>query len=194
MDKSSLFIGVAIGIIGAFGTGFLKKAGEDLYSSLKGKIYPKSAAAATPQVVVHLHDDRGGNQAEFVIPAQLAPAAIERLSQVSFDDIEKTIDGTPPLQREHIANSYVGLKVEWDCYLRSANRRDNGVISLRLSIDKDYSGRAVLCKVQAEEYRVLGILPMGAHIRVAGEITKASSFDIELSNVRLQIFTNETAA
>lgn len=58
MDTSSLFIGVVIGIIGAFGTGFLKKAGEDLYSLLKAKINPKSTATVTPQVVVHLHDNR----------------------------------------------------------------------------------------------------------------------------------------
>jgi hypothetical protein len=58
MDISSLFIGVAIGIIGAFGTGFLKKAGEDLYSLVKAKINPKSTATVPPQVVVHLYDDR----------------------------------------------------------------------------------------------------------------------------------------
>lgn len=194
MEIYSLIIGLTIGIIGAFGAGFLKKAGEDLYSSLKAKINPKFAAAVTPQVVVHLHDDRGDTQAEYELPDQLAPAAIERLSQVSFDDIEKTIESAPPMQREYIANSFVGLKVEWDSYLRLANKRDNGEVSLLLSIDKDYRGRAVHCKVQAEEYRVLGILPTGAHIRVSGEITKTSSFDIELSNVRLQIFPNATAA
>lgn len=193
MDTSSLFIGVAIGIIGAFGTGFLKKAGEDLYSFIKAKINPKSTAIVTPQVVVHLYDDRGDTQAESKLPTQFASAAIERLSQVSFDDIEKAIDGAPPMQREYIANGYVGLKVEWDSYLRSANKLDNGEVSLRLAIDKDYKGRSVLCKVRAEEYRVLGILPMGAHIRVAGEITKANSCDVELSNVRLQIFPNATA-
>ena len=194
MDTSSLIIGVVIGIIGAFGTGFLKKAGEDLYSLLKAKINPKSTATVTPQVVVHLHDNRGDTQAESTLPAKFAPATVERLSQVSFDDIEKAIDGAPPMQRDHIANSYVGLKVEWDSYLRSANMRDNGEVFLRLSIDKDYKGRSVLCKVQAEEYRVLGILPKGAHIRVAGEITMANSCDVELSNVRLQISQNATAA
>lgn len=194
MDTSSLIIGVTIGVIGAFGTGFLKKAGEDFYSSLKAKINPKSAATVTPQLVVHLHDDRGNNQAESELSAQLAPASIERLSQVNFDDIEKAIEGAPPMQQEHVANSYVGLKIELDSYLRSANKRDNGEIFLRLSIDKNYRGRAVLCKVQAEEYRVLGILPKGARIRVAGEIAKASSCDIELSNVRLQIFPDVTAA
>lgn len=194
MDISSLFIGVVIGIIGAFGTGFLKKAGEDLYSLLKAKISPKSIATPSPQIVVHLRDDRGDTQAATALPAQLAPAAIERLSQVTFDDIEKMIDSVPPMQRADTAKSYVGLKVEWDSYLRSADKRDNGKVSLRLAVDKDYRGRSVLCEVPAEEYRVLGILPKGAHIRVSGEISKASTFDVELSNVRLQIFPSSTAA
>jgi hypothetical protein len=192
MDKSSLIIGVVIGIIGAFGTGFLKKAGEDLYSLLKVKINPKSVAIATPPIVVHLRDSRTNTQIDSSLPAQLAPAAIVSLSQVSFDDIEKAIDSAPPMQREHIAESYVGLKVEWDAYLRSANKRENGKIFLRLGIDKDYRGRSVLCEVVAEEYRVLGILPKGAHIRVSGEIVKASTFDVELSNARLQISSDAT--
>lgn len=194
MDTSSLFIGVAIGILGAFGTGFLKKAGEDLYSWLKTKINPKSTKSLSPQVVVHLHSDREYSNPESTLTTKSAPAAIERLSQVSFDDIENAIERAPPMQREHIANSYVGLKVEWDSYLRSANMRDNGEVFLRLAIDKNYKGRAVVCSVQADEYRVLGILPQGAHIRIAGEITRANFCDIELSNVRLQILPNATTA
>jgi hypothetical protein len=190
MDISTLFIGVAIGSIVAFGTGFLKKAGEDLYSFVKVKINPNTVATVPPQVVVHFHDDRGNSQAESVLPAQFTPVAIECLSQVSFDDIEKAIDSAPPMQREHVANRYLGLKVEWNSYLRSANMKESGEVFLRLSIDKAYKGRSVLCKVQADEYRVLGILPKGAHILVAGEITKVDTCDVELSNVRLQISQN----
>lgn len=194
MDISSLFIGIVIGIIGAFGAGLFKKAGEDFYSWLKAKINPKSTIAAAPQVVVHLHDDRGSAQHDSAPHLQLAPVVIESLSQVSFDDIEKAIDSAPPLQREQVANSYVGLKVEWESYLRSADKRDNGEVFLRLAIDKDYKGRSVVCKVKLDEYRVLGILPKGAHIRVEGEITMANFCDVELSNVRLQILSNATAA
>jgi len=174
LDISSLAIGIAIGIIGAFGTGFLKKAGDDFYSLLKVKINPKATATVIPQVVVRLHnDDRGDTQSDVALPDQLAPAAIERLSEISFDDIEKAIDSAPPMQREDIAERYVGLNVEWDTYLRSANRLDGGEVFLRLAIDKSYRGRSVYCRVKADEYRVLGILPMDAHIRVAGQIAKA---------------------
>jgi len=185
MNKTSFVIGMVIGIIGAFGTGFLKKAGEDLYLLIKSKINPKPANDPPPQLVVHLHENRGESETCYDLP-QLAPVTIEHVSRVSFDDIEKTIDNAPPMQRDYIASNYVGLRVEWESYLRTANKRDNGTVYLRLSIDKEYRGRAVLCEIPAEEYPALSILPRGASIRVFGEISKASSCDVELTNVRLQ--------
>jgi len=40
-DFVSFAWGTAIGVLGAFGTGFLKKGGEDFYSWVKNKIHPK---------------------------------------------------------------------------------------------------------------------------------------------------------
>jgi hypothetical protein len=187
---TSLLIGIVIGAAGTFFAGFLKKAGEESFSSIKDWVNPKPPAAAPPPVVVQVLDNRGNTHIEGTLIAQSAPIPIERLSQVTFDEIEKAIESAPPMQREQIANGYVGLKVEWDSYLRSATRIDNGEVSLRLSIDKDYRLRAVTCKVKEEEYRVLGVLSEGTYIRVAGEITNASNCDVKLSNVRLQIFNN----
>jgi len=187
VDVFSLTIGLIAGVLGAFGTGFMKRAGEDLYSFLKSKINPKSVAPYLPQVVVHLHDERTEANVFSSESFNLQPVQIERLVQVSFYDIEKAIDQAPPLQRDQVARNYLGLKVEWDSYLRYANKRDNGEVALRLSIDEHYQGRSVNCVVREEDYRILAVLPQGSHIRVSGEITSASSFDIELSNVKLQI-------
>jgi hypothetical protein len=41
LDPNSFTLGAVVGIVGAFGTGFLKKAGEDFYSWVKNKIHPK---------------------------------------------------------------------------------------------------------------------------------------------------------
>lgn len=186
MDISGFLFGVAIGIVIAFGTGFLKKAGEDFYLWLKGKVNPRSIAHQTPQVVVHLRDERE-NDFPMAVQPGLAPASIERLNLVSFDDIEKAIDDAPPMQRDHVASRFEGLKVEWDAYLRAARARKDGNVYLRLSVDKDYRGRSITCEVPGNEYRELGVLPQGSHIRVLGEISKAESFDVQLSDVRLQI-------
>lgn len=189
MDISSLLIGLAIGVLGAFGTGFLKRAGEDLYSFIKSKIYPPADLPVTPQVVVHLHNEVAESQLGAIIPPSLSPVPIERLDQVSFSDIEKAIDEAPPLQRDRVAKAFVGLKVEWDSYLRSASVRDGGEVYLRLSLDERYQGRSVLCSVREDDYRILGVLPQGSRIRVSGEIAVATSFDIELSNAKLQILS-----
>lgn len=190
MDISSLLLGLAIGVIGAFGTGFLKRAGEDLYSWSKRKIDPKSATDQTPQVVVHLRNDSGNQHTELTQTNRLTPAAVERLNLIGFTDIETAIGKAPPMQREDVANRFAGLKIEWDSYLRSARKRPNGNVFLILSIDKDYRGRSVICEVPADQYRELGILPEGAHIRVSGEIAKASPWDVEVMNAQLQILPN----
>lgn len=193
MDITGFLLGVAIGVIIAFGTGFLKKAGEDFYLWLKGKVNPKSVANQAPQVVVHLRDEREIDQA-VAVQSGLAPASIERLNLVSFDDIERAIDSAPPMHRDHVASRFGGLRVEWDTYLRAARAQKDGNVFLRLSVDKDYRGRSITCEVPGDEYRELGILPEGSHIRVLGEISKAESFEVRLSNVRLQILPKSTAA
>ena len=188
MNLSSLLIGIIIGVVGAFGTGFLKKAGEDMYSWIKGKINPNSLAERQSQVVVHLR----GAEAEPTDHFDLV--STETLSQISIDDIEKAIESASPLQRENIAENYVGLKIEWNSYLKTATKLPNGNVSLRLAIDTPYRGRAVLCEVPEDEYRELSILPEDTPIRVSGEITEASSFDVKLTNVRLQIVIGSTTA
>lgn len=183
MDKSSLIIGIVIGIVGAFGAGFLKKAGEDLYLWIKEKIYPKSISEDKPQVIIHLNDTTNQTTEDLKV------ISIKKINSLTFDEISQAIDLAPPLQREDIAQKYVGLMIEWDTYLRNAYKRENGNIALYLSIDSDYRGRSVFCLVQENEYRELGILKEGAKIRVSGEISNASAYDIDLSNAQLEILS-----
>jgi len=184
MDTSSLILGLALGIVGAFGTGFLKKAGEDSYSWLKKKVSPKSTLSDEQQVILHIPN---ANETKLQSAEQIQPLKTISSSEVSFRDIESAIDAAPPMQRKNVANGYLGLKVQWDSYLRSADMQDDGKVNLRLSVDKNYRGRSVLCTVNAEDYRVLGILPTGTLIRVAGEIASATSCDVKLTKAKLQI-------
>jgi len=183
METSSLIIGIFIGILGAFGTGFLKKAGEDSYHWIKKKISPNSISENKPQVVIQLNHD-GNEKID-----QLSTTNIKRITPLTFDEISNSIELAPLLQRQEIAKKYVGLIIEWDTYLRSAYQRENGDISLRLSVDPDYKGRSVICIVQGDQYREIGILKEGAKIRVSGEIIEANTFDIELNNAVLEILS-----
>ncbi len=188
MDISSLLVGVGLGVLGAFGTGFLKKAGEDCYGWLKKKLNPKSFEQHTPQLIVQLAQNGPTPTGDNSPSVRLAPASIERVSPMTFQDIAEAIDSAPPLQRDHVAATFKGLRVEWDTYFKSGKLLENGNIRLRLGTEQRGSYNTVKCEVLAADYRELGILPEGSKVRVFGEIESASKYDIELKDVRLHIY------
>jgi hypothetical protein len=51
MDLTSFALGVVVGTIGAFFTGFLKKAGEDAWSWSKAKVFPAPPVPLAPMRV-----------------------------------------------------------------------------------------------------------------------------------------------
>tara|TARA_R110001599_G_scaffold337246_1_gene555511 strand:- start:3399 stop:3947 length:549 start_codon:yes stop_codon:yes gene_type:complete len=181
MDSLSFVIGILIGAVGLFATGFLRKAGEDLYSMIKSKVKPENLESSMPQVVINLHGNETPDTSE------LLPATVDHTSRVNFLKMADAIDNAPPLQREEVASNYVGINVEWITYLQSAHKQDDGNVSLRLSIDENYQGRGVWCLVDSKEYKELSVLPRGVKIRVSGEISEACSTDVRLTNVHLQI-------
>lgn len=188
MDTSSLLLGIGLGVLGAFGTGFLKKAGEDCYGWLKRKLNPKAAEQHAPQLVVQLAQNGVGPTVDNSSSIHLAPATIERVSPLTFQDIAEAIDSAPPLQRDHVAKNFKGLRVEWDTYFKSGKSSEDGTIRLRLGTEQRGSYNTVICEVAGADYRELGVLPEGSKIRVFGEIESASRYDIELKDVRLHIY------
>lgn len=188
MDTSSLIFGIGLGVVGAFGTGFLKKAGEDCYGFLKKKLNPKGAEQHAPQLIVQFAQNGASSTVDNSPLVNLEPASIERVSPLSFNDIAEAISSAPPLQRNHVAESFKGLHVEWDTYFKNGYSSENGTIRLRLGTEQRASLNTVICEVLAADYRELGILPEGSKIRVFGEIESASTFDIELKDVRLHIY------
>jgi hypothetical protein len=115
-----------------------------------------------------------------------APVSAERITTITQRDISDAIDAAPPLQRDAVAERFKGVKIEWDTSLRSGYERA-GEVHLRLRVREinEPAWFDVECKVRLSDYRELGILPQGSLIRVYGEITKATSFSVELTNVRL---------
>ena len=185
-DFTSFLWGIAIGVIGAFGAGFLKRPGEDCYSWIRNKVSPRPAADDPPQVVIHVARNDNVTATGEPTPNELEPISIDRVSVVTFDEIAKAIEKVPPLQRDYVESSYVGLRVEWDTYFKSGSRRDNMAVLL-LTTDSDVGSNTIWCEVPFDEYRELGVLPAGSKIRVAGEIAKAGRWDITLKNARLFI-------
>ena len=187
-DFPSFAWGIALGVIGAFGAGFLKKAGEDSYSWIRNKISPKPSEQHPAQVVIHVAGNGTLAASEDIVPSSLQPVSVERICSVTFEDIREALDKAPPLQREHIANSYVGIRVEWDTYFKGGTRGENDMVSVRLTTNFERPLNTIWCEVPLSEYRELGVLPEGSRVRVMGKITEAGSWDIKLEEVHLIIY------
>ncbi len=137
-----------------------------------------------PQVIIHV-PGMDQAQSEESKAAEVIPVSIERISPISFKYIRKTIDEALPLQREQISKKFVGLKVEWDTFLKGVSTDKGDMVRLRLTTNKKVPLDTIYCKVPLSQYRELGVLPEGARIRIQGEIEEAGSWDVTLNNVKL---------
>jgi hypothetical protein len=185
MDISSFLWGAAIGVVGSFATGFLKKAGEDSYSWAKKKIDPNSSNMPESHLIIHMNSDVPKTMERSIQNGD--SSRLERVSQITADEIRSSVEDAPPLQRDRIANSYIGLRVEWDTEYTNGSKLDNGHIKLQLSpFGKIHT--SVWCEVPEDEYRELAILPNRSKIRVYGEIESVGDHGIYIGNAQLHIY------
>lgn len=108
----------------------------------------------------------------------------KKISLLSIEDIEETIEKFPPAQRDDARNNFKGIKVEWDLYLFNARKERNNIIRLTLGTEKR-GFPFVICNVSLKEYPELAVLPKDTKIKIRGEIEKVDGLDIELTNVEL---------
>ena len=181
LDITSFLLGVGLAVLGAFGTGFLKKAGEDFYAWLRRKINPKVAEEPASHLILHVRNDEVSEVRE--------GSSLERINIVSADEISAAIESAPPLQRKQVSDNYVGLHVEWETTFVAGDADKDGKIRLFLRArDSKTTMGNVWCEVSASEYRELGILPANAEIRIYGEIAKIGNLGIDIKDARLHIY------
>jgi hypothetical protein len=112
--------------------------------------------------------------------------AVERISPLTPEEVQKSIEDAPPLQRDAVARRYIGLKVEWDTEFAGADERE-GVVRLYLVTHKTRIGTPIFvwCNVKLDDYRELSIIRENANIRISGTIETAKAGSISLSDARL---------
>lgn len=191
-DLTSFLWGIGLGVIGAFGAGFLKRAGEDSYLWLKNKFGLDSNTPSVPQVIVHVSGNGENQSNEPKNASLLLPATVERVSNISFNEIAKTIENAPPLQRKQVAQNYIGLRVEWDAYFKGGRENDDESIDLRLTTDLNRPLNTIYCTVKFRDYRELGVLPENTKVRVSGEISAADRYEVTLTDVRLHFYQQDS--
>ncbi len=175
MDLTSFFWGAAIGAVCVFGTGFIKKAGEDCYIWARRKINPKLVEPNRPPLIIQMKTDNASDITQ------------DNVSKVTPVDIITTINNAPPLQRVRVAEGYIGLKVRWETlFSHGTLHKDEITVLLRVIDAKCW--HCIRCTVPARDNRELGILPEDSKVRVSGEIENIDLRTITLTDARLHIY------
>jgi hypothetical protein len=142
----------------------------------------RNAVQSEPhQIIVRVEES---SKSTSVAPASIPLVHVERITPITPAEIHNAIKDVPPLQKASVKQRFVGLKVEWDTQLKSADEKA-GVVRLYLGA-ADKTLFDIWCSVKYDDYRELGILPKGSLIRVYGEIEKADEWSVDLRNVELK--------
>jgi gas vesicle protein len=198
LNLTDFFIGAGIGAVVAFGTGFLKKAGEDLYTILKNKVNPKKEEKNNHKVSIEFEaiaKDRGELPDHLFIKQGLNTLnndviPIEKIARISAEDIYKEVKSAPPFQRRSLAERYVGLDVEWNCFFQDVIIVDDEMATILLNTIDTNSVNFVKCKVSLKEYKELGITKQNSKIRISGEIGAVDELSITIFNAHLTFLDN----
>ena len=183
MDTESFVLGVALGGVALFFTGFLKKAGEDCYSLIKKRISPESSKSGSSHLVIHTNNVAVSNTGQ-----DESFAKTGQVSSITYLEIKKAINDAPPLQRESVAERYLGIRVAWDTFYLGAQMKDSNEIRLHLiAADVEIGTGSIFCTVPYAEYREIGILQENSKIRVYGEVEASGDNGIRLKDARLHI-------
>lgn len=165
-NKEWIFSGIGVAVIGILITILRRKSTK------------------SPQVVIHV-SGTDQTQSEEIQSVDVSPVSIERISPITFEDISKAINEAPPFQRQQVAKNFVGIRVEWDAFLKGAYGDKDDMVRLRLTTNKKMPLDTIHCKVPLSQYSELGVLPEGTRIRIQGKIEEADTYDVSLADVRL---------
>ena len=140
-----------------------------------------SPIASTPPVI-HSEPEKA--------PAGIPPELLSGIVNISFQEIKRTVNDAPPLQRAEVAKRYHGLRIMWDTTFRAAHLRGADKVGIVLGIKGEFLS-AVRCEVGRADYPILSVLPHGARVTVIGLIIETDGLDVTLEEVRL-FFLNHT--
>lgn len=123
-------------------------------------------------------------------PKELEKETIETpgskgIVSLSPRDILAAIDATPPLQRADKKKYYVGLRVSWDGYLSSANKKDQNIIGLWIGMNEKLPRDFVYAEVDITQYVELGVMNKNHPIHIEGTITNIDQW-IHLDDAKLK--------
>ena len=114
-----------------------------------------------------------------------------KMSEPTPQQICDTLDKLPPLQKEDIAKSYEGIKIDWQLEFNSANKNKTmfeeyrgKYIDIAFHIPGPNLSRLVWCwKVKLSDYPEFKVMIPGKMVRVRGIIGHIDALSITVENV-----------
>lgn len=165
-NKEWIFSGIGVAVIGVLITILRRKSPE------------------SPQVMVHV-SNTDKTQSEDIQSVDVSHVSIERISPITFKDIQKAIDEATPFQRQQVGKNFIGIMVEWDGFLSHVYDAQDDMVKLMLTTEKKMSLSAIHCEVPLNQYREISVLPEGTRIRIQGKIETAERYHVYLTDARL---------
>ena len=119
----------------------------------------------------------GGHSLSFVIQGPSTPpiALPTTVADIAPDDILKSVEAAPLLQRPDVAHHYRGLRVSWDGSLANARKKSDRSVRLQISCGKE-SSASVFVDVNPTDYPGIGLLRERDSLVVSGIVADVSSY------------------
>jgi hypothetical protein len=192
---SLLLLLVAGFILGNICKPFFSEMGKDLYVWLKHHILkrnPKESSSTLVAPVIQMTSAMTGLP---ISPAAVPPlpavktaySRVERISQVTFQEVRDAYDNAPPFQQSQITHHYDGVRVEWEGNFNSVTPR-NELVTVRMYAT-DKLGSGVNFIVAISDYPELKTMLPGRRIRVLGTIKLVDTLSIELVDAEMTVLS-----
>ena len=176
-NKEWLFSGIGVAIGGL------------ILNWIRRRMFPDKQHSPAARVVAQGSDSPALESRDQSTPP--AVASVKKTSGVEFSKILSVLRNAPPLQKADVVKHYVGINVQWETRLWSADKDDKDNVRLSLDVDSKET-TLVHCSVRLSDYRELGVMERGAPITVIGKISAISTLWVDLEDV--QLFFHDTSS
>jgi len=116
---------------------------------------------------------------------------IKYLPNPTPKDIISSVSGLPMLNRKPQLESFLGLNVKWNLYIRSVNYDYKDPQSVNISMVQEDPFVTIYCSVPLAGYPELKMIRDKTKAEVYGTISEVRPFEIVLKNVSLHIETEQ---
>jgi hypothetical protein len=119
--------------------------------------------------------------------SEIVPTVIDRVSPLTYEGLVHAVESARGSELDVVAQSFVGTRVEWLCYLQDGHKEVGVYFRLYLAVNERGEAGTIHCDVRADEFQEILVERM-RKIRVTGTIKQVGRWNVELEDVRLTLY------